>query len=386
MDRVEAERKPDVAGGPDDVFAGPGLASKDVPMAPPAATFASPPPPPPPPAPMTAPEKKPSVTAREPVLEERAWRRPPPRMIPMRRIWERKGVVVTNRQAPAAASAEAIAKAEAALAGDANRRAAVKDLYRLYMLAGQVERAGELAEGWSARDALDPEALTARADVAARAGDRDLAIRILGSVVDVRPGDVPSQRRLARLHRWAGDAARGCRHAVAIAQLQHKDAELLAEALHCSRKLGETRLAQALYDDAEPATQRAADARLDKMRDQEGLLGELRVVATWAGGHDLDVALIDPNGMRVSWLGAPTKALITAEDVTSRQREGLALLGSLAGEYVLEVTRVNGEGPVSGQVQVLVAGTPRTVPFTLTGERAQIALIGVRWESRLVPL
>ena len=181
------------------------------PMAPPAQKS----PPRPRPQPQAHAEAKPSMDVpRDDVIAQDRSRR----MVPMRRIFERQVHISTTTLVPAKASPDAIAKAEAELAVHPNRREAVKELYTLLALAGQLDRASELAERWSEKEALDPEALTARADLAARQGQRDEAIRILGSVVDVRPGDVAAQKRLARLHRWAGRPALGCRHSIAIAE------------------------------------------------------------------------------------------------------------------------------------------------------------------------
>ncbi len=317
---------------------------------------------------------------------------PPPRrrrgrrMIPMRRVWHRVGQVATNRTVPLAASADKISKAEAELASNPNRRSALQKLYTAYALSGELSKASKLIERWSAKEVLDPEALTARADLAARRGNRELAIRILGSVVDVRPGDIPSQRRLARLHRWAGSPALGCRHAIAIAQLRQKDAKLLAEAVFCGRKTGEGRLAEGMLNAASSKTRKRAETLLKRMKDgADKLRGELRLTATWQGsGQDLDIALIHPDGHRVSWLGAPTKAIITAEDVTSTSREGLSLLGSKAGEYLIEVVRVKGTGPVSGSMVVRAGGTTRTIPFSMQGQRLALGTVRMRWQSRLV--
>ena len=313
-------------------------------------------------------------------------RRRPRGMIPMRRIWHRVGQIATNRTVPLAASADKISKAEAEHASNPNKRGALQKLYIAYALSGQLDKATKLIERWSAKEVLDPEALTARADLAARKGNRELAIRILGSVVDVRPGDIPSQRRLARLHRWAGAPALGCRHAIAIAQLRQKDAKLLAEAVFCGRKTGEGRLAEAMLNAASSKTRKRAEALLKRMKDSaDKLRGELRLNATWQGaGQDLDIALIHPDGHRVSWLGAPTKAIITAEDVTSTSREGLSLLGSKAGEYLIEVVRVRGSGPVSGSMVVRAGGITRTIPFSMQGDRLALGTVRMRWQSRLV--
>lgn len=332
-----------------------------------------------------------------PVTKSPARSRPMPRddwgrnrrMVPMRRIFERKGVISEGRVIPKLATASAIAAAERDVQSNANRRESVKKLFTLFAIAGDLEQSRSVAERWSEKEPLDAEALTARADVAARSGDRDLAIRILGSVVDVRPDDIASQKRLARLERWAGRAADGCRHSLAIAQMRGGDASLLAEAASCGRQTGESGMVEDMLAAADPRVKKAAEpliATFDKKKDD--LAGDIKLEATWFGGdQDLDLALIDPDGNRISWLGAPTKARISANDVVSTSREGLALSGGKAGEYVVEVVRgTNGGGPVRGEVVINVAGTRRVVPFTLNGTRETVGIAAVTISSRLVPI
>jgi hypothetical protein len=234
------------------------------------------------------------------------------------------------------------------------------------------------------------DALVARADVTASSGNREEAIRILGSVVDARPGDVQSQQRLARLHRWAGRAAVGCRHSMALAQLRERDVKALAEAVFCARQTGEGPTAEDMLSAADGETRTRAETELGKMKSPEDKLrGELQLEASWQGSSsDLDLALLHPEGHRISWLGAPSKGQISAVDVTSTSHEGLALLGSDAGDYVLEVTRASGEGPVSGTLSVNAAGTRQQIPFVFApGERRKtLGLANVRWQSRLVPM
>ncbi|MCC6217317.1 MAG: FecR domain-containing protein [Polyangiaceae bacterium] len=346
---------------------------------PPAATAA----PPPRPA-----ESKPSMLADDWPAQERARRvRPRPRpMIPMRRVWERKGEISTERLTPASAGSSALATAEGAVRANESSRTAVQRLFTLSLLAGDLERATPLARRWSEKEPLDPEALTARADVAASGGDRALAIRILGSVVDVRPGNVKAQQRLARLWRWAGRPELGCRHALALAQLVTKDGKILADAVRCGRETGESELASDLLAAAEPEVRRAAEAELARTPQSDELSGDLRVEATWSEEADLDLAILTPEGHRVSFLGAPTRQVITARDATSTRGEGLALRAAPAGEYVIEIVRARGEGPVSGTVTLTAAGARRTLPFRLTGSRLTLGIAKIRLESRLVPL
>lgn len=309
-------------------------------------------------------------------------------MVPMRRIWERKGSVLEGRATAKAATPSAIGQAERDLQANTNHRGALRKLFTLYAIAGDVEQARGLAERWSEKEPLDADALTARADIAARAGDREGAIRILGSVVDVRPDDIPSQKRLARLHRWAGRPAVGCRHSLALAQLRSGDAALLAEALSCGRRTGEARLADDMLQAAEAGVKKSAEAQLTKFDSiKDELSGDLKLEATWFGGDtDLDIAVIDPDGNRVSWLGAPTKAVITAVDVMNTQREGLALRGAKPGEYVIEIVRGSGTSPVRGEVVVNVAGARRVVPFLMNGNRETVGIAKIAMESRLVPV
>ena len=101
---------------------------------------------------------------------------------------------------------------------------------------------------------------------------------------------------------------------------------------------------------------------------------------------DLDLAFLHPDGHRVSWLGAPTRELISARDVLSTRGEGLALAGGKPGEYVIELVRGHGSGRVHGELTIYVAGETRRLPFTLDGERLTVALAEIKTVPRLIPL
>jgi hypothetical protein len=206
-------------------------------------------------------------------------------------------------------------------------------------------------------------------------------------VLDVRPDDIAAQKRLARLARWAGKAALGCRYTLASAELRPGDATLLADAVRCARETGTAASADELLLAADTATRARAETRLSAPTDaDQALKGDLRIEAVWAGDSDLDLALIDPDGHRVSWLGAPTRAVISARDVTSRSREALALSGGKPGEYALELVRVGAGERASGELTISVAGSTRRLPFTLDGSRVKIAIAKIGMRSKLVPL
>jgi tetratricopeptide (TPR) repeat protein len=348
------------------------------------------PPPAPPPSPAPAAAAAPVLARPEPWQEpiREPIREPRRRMIPMRRLWDRKGQITTTRLVPLAASITAVADAERALAADPDRRSAVKKAYSLYAASADLGRASSLVERWVGKEPLDPDALTARADLAARRGDRELAVRILGSVVDVRPDDIASQKRLARLYRWSGRADLGCRHAIAIAELRATDPKLLADALRCARGGNASRWASDALSLVDEKTARLAEAlAATPAPDDTRLLGDLRVEATWSDDADLDLALLHPDGHRVSWLGAPTRELISARDVLDHHREGLALSGAKPGEYSVEIVRSAGSsGAIHGELTVTVATETRRIPFTLEGQRLTIALAEIKMVPRLVPL
>ena len=123
-------------------------------------------------------------------------------------------------------------------------------------------------------------------------------------------------------------------------------------------------------------------------RPGDELSGDLRVQASWQGAaQDLDLVIVHPDGYRVSWLGAPTRAVISAMDVLSVHREGLALRGAEAGQYGIEVVRSTpSSGAVRGSVELLVGKEQRTLPFVLEGERLRVATAQLRLSARLVPL
>jgi hypothetical protein len=320
---------------------------------------------------------------------------PARRMVPMRRIWVRQGEVLPGARVASVAQEERIATAEAELLRAPDRRSSVKQLFDLYVVRGESPEAERLAERWNERDPLDVQAIVARADMAASRGQRALAIRILGSVVDVRPGDVGAQQRLIRLYRWQGLDKTACRFAVALAAFRSKDEASVSDALRCTEALGHSEpefieLRRELVQGLDPRLAQAAErlATTGKKSDQI----DLQLFAHWQGSRDvdLDLALIDPDGHRISWLGAPSRSVISALQVASRREESLGLSGGKPGTYVIEITRAEDERgenvPVSGSLEVSVAGRRKTIEFVLTKESDRLGLVKIKQVAKLVPL
>jgi hypothetical protein len=324
----------------------------------------------------------------QPELRQQPIELPERRLIPMRRVWDRVARIDAPASPLAATAPERRRSIELLAHDNSESRAALRNLFVVDFLADDLDGATRAAEHWAEKDPLDVDALTARADLAAQRGDRELAIRILGSVVDVRPGDYKAQWRLARLHRWAGHPERGCRHSLAVAQLMLGNAKLVSEAVGCAHDVGESRVADDLLAALEPGVRREVEQLAQHRRTSDELSGDFRVLATWQGTeHDVDVVILNPEGYRVSWLGAPTRAVISANDVLSVQREGLALRGAPPGQYAIEVTRSSSApGPIHGTLQLQIANTQREVPFVIDHERARVATVTLRNEARLVPI
>src|SRR6185369_8303596 len=118
----------------------------------------------------------------------------------------------------------------------------------------------------------------------------------------------------------------------------------------------------------------------------DSLSGDVRLEASRSGGTDLDLALLDTEGHRISWLGAGTRSVISARDAASTARESLSLRGAAPGEYVVELTRGAGAGTAQGELVINVGGSVRRISFDFDGDRKAVALLRVSMRSRLVPL
>jgi len=386
----KSTRAAEAAADPFDGDVSGGFAQQAPAAPPPAATMA-------PPASKPRTTNGPMVAADEPwggggsSSRDRGWRRPPRRrMIPMRKVFDRKASFEATNTLASQNAAKLLA-AETALAGQPDSRDKTVNLFALYSTAGRLGEAQELTAKWSGRDALDPDALLARADLAARQGDRERAIRILGGLADVRPGDRAAQTRLAEMHELSGNRALACEHRIALADMAPGEAKLVAGAIRCANTLGMTELASLLKLDATEKVRTAVDALLAKPEPlpSSSLRGDVQITAEWTGGVDLDIGLIDAQGRRTSWLGSAGKTLVSARDVTSTHAEAIGLVGAPSGSYVVEIARAAGADaniPVRGELTLKLVGETRKVPFVLTGPRAEVGTMRVFFTSRLVPV
>lgn len=309
------------------------------------------------------------------------------RMVPMKRVWDRKGAFFPDLSAWRAREESKLISAEGSLAAKPDSRNLTSNLFALYARNNRLDRATDLVEKWSSRDAIDPEALLARSDLAARAGDRSLAFRRLASIVDIRPDDVVMQTRLAEIYERMGDQEQACAHRVTLAEQRSEDTKAQTAAVRCARAIGASELADRLLADLPQTRRDAVFKALDATQESRPmLLGDVRLDASWDSDADLDLVLIDNKGRRISWQGG-SKAPVSAQDVTSQRGEKVAWSNLAAGSYLLEVTRSKpgDTNPIRGSVTVRVVGDTRSIPFVLTNERAELGRMDISYTSRLVP-
>jgi hypothetical protein len=312
------------------------------------------------------------------------WGRP---MVAMKRVWDRNGSVLTDTAAARTAAVSKLGQLESDLNANMDSRTRLEAPLGAYSYTGQLDRAAQLADRWSGRDALDPGALTARANLAARQGDRTRAIRILSGLVDLRPSDAAFQNWLAAMFDAMGQTQRACSHRVALAELRASDAQAVAAAVRCSRSSGSSALGDSLIADITKDTVRSAvDRELAKSVDAS-IKGDVQIEASWDTDADVDVALIGSKGERYSWMG-DLRGRCTSRGASSRRSETLAVQNAPAGDYIVEVSRADRDSsePIRGSLIIRAVGTTRTIPFVLTADRVEIGTVKVFYTSHLVPV
>jgi hypothetical protein len=315
----------------------------------------------------------------------------------MRRVWFRTAAISADGRPPVeTAKLEA---ARIALAGSPDLRQRHADLARLLVREGNAAELEALASRWSSRDPLDPELLSVRATLQSWHGDRDGALRILSGMLASPATSATAAAEIAaalsRAEERALHPAAACALRVGAAESKPEDVATLASAIACERGQGDLPSAErwlaAAKDEAARTRISAAAAKiLATPAAEDGLFGDVSVEATWdeGSGGDLDIGIIDPSGRRLSW--ASSAGRVRARDCTSRSRESLSISSGSAGAFVVELVRADGTDdsgpPVRGRLRITSLGRTQLVPFVLSGRRAQVARVDVRFESRLEPV
>ncbi len=280
-----------------------------------------------------------------------------------------------------------LAAARAALVAAPDERGKHKELVRLLALSGRLDELDDTLSKWSARDPMDADLLSMRADLLARRGDRDGALKMLSGALSSPSMSAQDaflwSSQVALAFERAG-RSEACAFRVAAAESRHEDVDAVARAVHCERARGRAFAADVWLAGLKNAAQvQAAVAKLGSA--ENASFGDVIVRATWEGGADLDVVVVDPSGNRASWSGRQRG--VRVQDPTARDHETLAISNGAAGTFAVELVRAGKGGqPASGKVLIQAAGEQATVPFVLSGDRVQVARVAVRYDQELVPL
>lgn len=261
----------------------------------------------------------------------RGWFRPPPQL---------KTRLLAGADAKAIARVEAL---RAAVAADPTQRTAHGNLVRAALRAGHPQSL-ELARAWAEVDPDHPAALMALADAMAADGD-PMALRAYESTLEVQPFSEQQHADLARAYESKGDLVRACSHRRAVASIDPLDADNHAELARCLAREGRSREAIAAIDEASRRSPELARALLPVSSELAGRVvapasfdlhprAELQLDLTWSGEGDLDLAVIDTKGRRLSGLRPAGKVRVRE----SSGREQLTLK-KVSKSVFVEVTR-----------------------------------------------
>jgi ferric-dicitrate binding protein FerR (iron transport regulator) len=298
------------------------------------------------------------------------WHRPPP---PRLKVAVAPGTSTKNL--------ELVESLRRSVAADTTRRSSHGALVRAAIRIGHPE-ALAFARAWADSDPDHAGALTSLADVLASLGD-PIANRAYASALEVTPFSKSMHEALARSFASKGDIKRACSHRRAIVSIDPSDADhhaALAKCLHQSGRAAEARTA--LVDARGRATTNLAS--LAKAESSLGLpaplpaalRGQLRATLTWSGEDDLDIAIVDANGARLS--AAHPKSLAIRESAGFEE----VALGRVKKSVFVEVTRngaIDGERttPIRATLEVRAGGSTKTFPVVL--ERGTTRLAKVFW-------
>jgi hypothetical protein len=233
------------------------------------------------------------------------------------------------------------------------------------------------AMAWAQVDPDHGPALLAVADLLAAGGD-PIAIRAYGSAVEVEPFNIKVQTRLAEAHAAKGDLLRSCAHRRAIVSIDPARADHHMQLVRCLAELGQPVLA---HEAAEDGLNRARGKTGELKAALSGVLppqrpravnGDIVASVTWTGDGDLDLAVIDPRGRRLSTL---RRDGLRVEEGDHREAAALMLSGEPPQAYTIEVTRFAGTGPIVGELRLRGGTQARTYPFTLDKGSLRLASI-----------
>lgn len=288
-------------------------------------------------------------------------------------------------QQVAGPSGKSLAQIEAlrrAVAVDPSRRSSHGALVRGALRVGHAD-ALAFARQWAESDPDHAPALLALADVLAAQGD-PLALRAYASALEVRPFSKSEHEALARGFANKGDLRRACSHRRAVMSIDPSDGAhhaALATCLHRAGRTSEGReVLHAAHGRAKTQLVALSTAELELARPipttSTELVGkgELTATLSWTGEDDLDVAIVDAAGQRLSAVH-PLKLQV-------REGGGFEQLAmrKVKKSVFVEITRTGaGEGsaPVRAMLELRTPHGKKAIPVVL--DRGSVRVAKVFW-------
>lgn len=313
----------------------------------------------------------------------------------MKRIYVRRATL--SAVSSSAKYQDKIDAARRAVDASPDERAKRKDLVKWLARASRLDELQNVLAAWSSRDPLDVDVIFGRADLEARRGNREEALRTLGGAL---ASSMPTPTEafgivttIARAYERLG-RSEACAFRITAAELRPSSDDALAAAVACERRAGHRTSAERFLDGLSDARRRGVLERVRTVEatSSETVVGDIVVSATTADGDDLDLAIIDPSGRRAAVV---TRLANVRASLGNGRRPIVAFSAKDAGTFLVEVTRPSSsrgsQGPrgpfvlVRGEIRVSAFGQTRTFPFVVS-DRTDVAQIDLRWEPELVPL
>jgi hypothetical protein len=289
---------------------------------------------------------------------------------------------------------KALARVEAlrfAVSAAPTQRTAHGDLVRAALRAGHPQSL-EFARAWAEVDPDHPGALMALADAMAADGD-PMALRAYESVLEVQPFAQRQHAELARAYESKGDLVRACSHRRAVVSIAPHDGSNHVELARCLAREGRMRQALDVLDDGKRrattgsrellavGSELAARAVAPATFDLHGR-AELELDLTWSGEGELELAVVDTKGRRLSGLRPEGKV---------RVREGAGreqlTLKKVSKSVFVEVTRpassraLEGKrGTIRGELTVKTPHGTKRIPVLVSDGTVRVAK--VFWVNR----
>ncbi|PCC72480.1 FecR family protein [Nannocystis exedens] len=282
---------------------------------------------------------------------------------------------VSPATAPTAATTAKIDALRRAVDIDPTSRSAHRKLVQAAIRAGATD-AFTYARAWAEADPDHAPALMAVADLLAARSDPATA-RAYASAAEVKPFDKALHQQLAQGFASKGDLARSCAHRRALVSIDPARAGFRVDLARCLSGQGRTDMARETLA-AAPArtaeiTRALRDLDLGTLRPQLPDLpggADLRASLVFTGVGDVDIAVVDPSGRRLSAL-RPDDVLV-AETANAEE----LIYRSVRKTLAIEVSRLSGQGAVTGQLTLRTPTVTRTYPFTLDQGSLRLATVG----------